>query len=345
MQVKAREKKAWPFGKLLRLVISVVLIAGIVWWLGGLGKIVAIIGGISLGWTALVVILITLDRALTTFKWGLLLKARRTPIRFLPAMKIYCASMIWGMFLPMTVGSDTIRAVSTARTGINTNEVVASIVIERVFGFLSALLVGLFSLLLLSLSGELEGRVAVIWWAALITVGSSLIALATSLSERMFHLIHNRILGRFHNNRIVANLRKFHETYMAYRKHAGTLVTFSILTIAEQLAPVAVLWFVAFDLGIHRGIIAFAIAFPLSILVTRLPIGIAGLGTFEVTFAFFLSLFGIPTVDAVAIAFTGRILEIVTLLPWWFAQVISSGGLRQTTDTMRSRGVTAQITS
>lgn len=42
--------------------------------------------------------------------------------------------------------SDTIRAVSMARTGINANEVVASIVIERVFGFVSVLLLGLCSL-------------------------------------------------------------------------------------------------------------------------------------------------------------------------------------------------------
>src|SRR5438309_95088 len=142
MHVKAPEKRRWPIGTLARLVISLVLIGCIVWWLGGLGKIAAIAGRISFGLASLAVIVSILDRALMTYKWTLLLKAKGIHLGLLTAMKIYCASMIWGMFLPTTVGADTIRAVSTARTGINANEVVASIVVERMFGFLSALLLG-----------------------------------------------------------------------------------------------------------------------------------------------------------------------------------------------------------
>ena len=112
------------------------------------GKSFAIVKRIDLALAALVIIVFMLDRALMTFKWLLLLRARGIHPHFFRAMKIYCASMVWGMFLPSTVGADTIRAVSLVRTGINTNEVVASIVIERVFGFVSTLFVGLCSLLL-----------------------------------------------------------------------------------------------------------------------------------------------------------------------------------------------------
>lgn len=345
MLTNVPEKKRWPIGTFVRLTISLVLIACIIWWLGGLGKIVAIAGRISLGWAAVVVILLTFDRALMTFKWTLLLKARGAHIRLLTAMKIYCASMIWGMFLPTTVGPDTIRAVSVARTGINPNEVVASIVIERVFGFLSVLLLCVCSLLLLSLSGELESRFIVIWWAALIMIGSTLIALATSLNEKIFHLIYDRILGRFHNNRIVAKLRKFHATYLAYRKHAGTLITFCMLTIAEQLVPVAFLWLIALALDIHLSLVPFLVAVPLSLLVSRLPIGIYGLGTFEAAFVFLLSASGLSGADAVAISFSGRILEIVAWLPWWFAHVISTGSTRPATDKAYPKPVTVEVGS
>jgi uncharacterized protein (TIRG00374 family) len=328
MPVNNSGKKRLPIAMLVRLAISLGLIGGIVWWLGGLGKIVAIAGRISVGWATVVVIVLTLDRALMALKWELLLKARGAHIGFFPALKIYCASMIWGMFLPSTVGADTIRAVSTARTGINMNEVVASIIIERVFGFLSVLLLGLCSLLLLSLSGELESRFIVIWWAALIMIGSMLVALATSLNNKVFHLIHNRVLGRFHNNRIAAKLREFHETYLAYRKHAGALATFSMLTFAEQLFPVTVIWLIAFALDIHLGLLPFLVAVPLSVLVARLPIGVSGLGTFEATFVFLLSEAGLSGADAVAISFIARILEILAWLPWWFAHVISKGPVR-----------------
>lgn len=110
--------------------------------------------------------------------------------------------------------------------------------------------------MLLSLSGALESHLIVIWWAALIMIGATLIALATSLNEKIFHLIHDRLLGRFDGHRIAQKLRQFHETYLSYRQHPGPLVTFSILTIAEQMVPVAALWLIGLALGIHLGLLA-----------------------------------------------------------------------------------------
>jgi uncharacterized protein (TIRG00374 family) len=343
MQVDVPGKKRWPIGLLVRLATSLVLLGCIVWWFGGVEKIVRTMSRVSLGLAALVVIVFMLDRALMTFKWLLLLRARGIHPRFLSTMKIYCASMVWGTFLPSTVGADTIRAVSIARTGINTNEVVASIVVERIFGFLSTLFVGLCSLLLLSLSGELESRFIVIWWAALIMIGSSLIALATSLNERVFRFVHDRFLGRFRHSRIAEKLREFHETYLEYRKHVGALVAFSMLTVAEQLVAVSLLWLIALALGIHLGLLPFLVAVPLSLLIARLPIGVYGLGTFEVTFVFLLSESGLSGADAVAISFTGRVLEILGLLPWWFAHVISTGSARPATEKMYPKPANTEI--
>jgi len=321
-------KKRWPIGMFVRLAISLLLIACIIWWLGGFGKIATIVGRISPSLTVVVVILFMFDRALMTYKWTLLLKARGFHLQLLAAMKIYCASMVWGMFLPTTVGADTIRAVGVTRAGVDANEVVASIVIERMFGFLSALLLGLCSLLLVSLSGAFEGRFMALWWAALVMIVAAILTLAASFSESVFRLTHDRLLGRFRSNRIAETLRKFHETYLAYRSNMGTLVAFSALTVGEHLLAIVLSWLIALALGIHVGILFFLIAVPLSLLISRIPISIDGLGTFEVAFAFLLSLGGISSAEAVAIAFTGRILQTLVWLPWWFAHVISTGSVR-----------------
>lgn len=44
MHVKAPETKRWPFGTQLRLAISLGLVAGIVWWLGGVARVATVIG-------------------------------------------------------------------------------------------------------------------------------------------------------------------------------------------------------------------------------------------------------------------------------------------------------------
>jgi uncharacterized protein (TIRG00374 family) len=345
MSMNVPGKKRISSGLLVRLAISLAIVAGIVWWLGGPGKIVTIVKRIDVGLAALVILVFMLDRALMTFKWLLLLRARGIHSQFFAAMKIYCASMVWGMFLPSTIGSDTIRALSIARRGINTNEVVASIVIERVFGFFATLFVGLCSLLLLSLTGELEKRFILIWWAALIMITCSILALATSLNEKVFRLVHNQFLARFRHNRIARKLKEFHETYLQYRKHPKALVIFSLLSIAEQLLAAVVLWLIALSLGIHLGVVPFLVAVPLSFLISRLPVGIYGLGTFEASFIFLLSGAGLSGADAVAISFTGRILEIMSWLPWWLGHLMSKGTERAVSENRYLKEAAAELGS
>lgn len=320
-----KPQRRWPIGLLVRLGTSVALLAGIVWWLGGVGKVAAIVGRISVSLAALVVIVVMLDRALMTFKWLGLLRAKGIHARFVPAMKLYCASTIWGMFLPATVGADAIRAVGMSRFGINANEVVASIVLERMIGFLCVLLLGLCSLILLFASGLFESRFTILWWAALAMIVSMILALAVSFSERVFDVVHHRLLGRFRDNRIVGKIRKFHEIYRTYSSNKRSLVKFASLTIAEQALTIVLVWLIAMALKIHVGVLCFAVAVPLTLLISRVPIGIEGLGTFEAAFVFFLSLAGISAADALAIAFSGRILEILGWLPWWFAHVMATG--------------------
>jgi hypothetical protein len=87
MHVKTPEKNRWPFGTLLRLAIGLGLVAGIVWWLGGVGRVATVIEHISFGWAVIVVLLFMLDRALMTFKRVWLLRARGIRCRFFAARK------------------------------------------------------------------------------------------------------------------------------------------------------------------------------------------------------------------------------------------------------------------
>jgi glycosyltransferase 2 family protein len=84
-----------------------------------------------------------------TFKWLRLLDCKKIFIPLLAGLKIYCSSMIWGMFLPSTIGSDAIRAYMKTQRGYDAKEVLASVNIERMAGFLTALLLGMASCILM----------------------------------------------------------------------------------------------------------------------------------------------------------------------------------------------------
>lgn len=317
-----------PLKLVVRIALTLLILGALLWKLGGIGEVAKWIAGLKFSYILLVLLVMTLDRLLMTYKWTRLLVARGIRLPFFQAMQIYCAAMIWGMFLPSTMGADAIRAFSTARKGIDSDEVVASIILERLIGFLSALLLGLFSLVLLSASGLLDQRFQFIWLSAVGVLLAGILAFAVSFSQKWFDFIHGRLLKRFEKNAIFRRLRQFHETYLNYQEDKASLVIFFGLTFLEQLLPILYTWLIAQGIGLDVKLLFIAGAVPLTILVSRIPISIDGLGVYDGVFALLMSLSGVAPAQAIAITFIGRILQIMVWLPWWFAYVVGSGSVR-----------------
>ena len=320
----------------LKIAVSGILIGMIVWMLGGIHEVGAEILSINPLYIIPIVALNMIDRGLMAYKWGLLLRGHGIRLPFLRGMMIYCASAIWGMFLPTTVGADVIRAYSTTRTGIDSREIVASIIVERFVGFLSAVLLAVLSLCLVTHLGYLGDRVIFVWLLGGGLLLGAVFLLIVSVSERAFLLFHDKVLHGIQHRPIAQKLREFHDTYRSFAADRRNLATFFGLTFGEQLLPILDTWLVARGMGIDVGVLYFAAALPLALLISRLPISIDGIGVFEGVFILLMSLAGLSAAQAVAIAVTSRILGTITYLPWWFAYGITTRKL-PAPDTLREK--------
>ena len=89
--------------------------------------------------TLLIVPVLLLDRLLMTYKWGLLLRAAGIHIPLWELFNIYLISGFVGSFLPVSVGADMARFYQMHRKKLDSAEVAASIVIERLLGFVAVL--------------------------------------------------------------------------------------------------------------------------------------------------------------------------------------------------------------
>ena len=312
----------------LKIVITVFLIGAIVWGLGGLREVGVQILRINPLYIIPILLLFIVDRGIMTFKWGLLLRGRGIGLPFFRGMMIYCASAVWGLFLPSTVGADAIRAYCTSRTGIDSREVVASIIVERFLGFLSALLLAVMSIVLLTHLGTLRHQAMFVWLLGGGMLLGAVLLFAATVSQRVFGFLHDKILSGFRHNRIAGKLREFHETYRSFTVDRRNIATFFGLTLVEQLVPIFDSWLIAKGMGIETGLLYFAAALPLALLISRIPISIDGLGVFDGIFILLMSMAGLSAAQAAAIAILGRILQAIALIPWWIAYVISHRNLR-----------------
>lgn len=320
------KKKTWNIA--LRIVISTSLIIFIVWHAGGVAEIVRILAGLHSLAIIGVFALCTADRALMSYKWARLLAARGLQLPLIKGMKIYCASMIWGMFLPTTVGADAIRGAIAMRLGFDGNEIFASITIERLIGFIVGVGFGLVGLALfrqVSDFGATAQYIDYIWPAATAILLVALLSFLLSFNHRTFSFVHDRLLGSVRRHKIARRLRQFHETYMGYHENKHTLMLFFVLTVIEQVIPIVESAWIAWGMGIKLSMIQISGVVILTHLLSRLPISIDGLGVFEGTFVLLFSFVGVSAAEALAIAVAGRILQTVSWIPWWLMHIAQGG--------------------
>lgn len=312
------------WSKWLRATVMLSLLAVIFWQIGDIGEIGEVLRRADLFLMLVTLVVIMLDRALMTYKWSYLLKKHGQTLPFLRGLRIYCASGIWGIALPSTVGADAIRAYLTARIGLDSKTVISSIVIERMIGFIASLLLALLSIGILNWKVELDERFIAVWWIAGLLLLVSMLLFAISFSERLFTLIYEKWLRAFSKRKILGKLKRLHETYLNYNLQKVVLVVFFVLTFLEQFFSFIIAWMIALTLEIDVGLIFMAGVIPLALLLSRLPISIDGIGVFEAVFILAMSLAGVSPAEAVTIAFSARFLQILAWAPWWLAHMLEN---------------------
>jgi len=271
---------------------------------------------------------VLLDRLLMTYKWAQLLRAQGHRLPMLAGMRIYCASMLWGVVLPTTVGADAVRGVLTAKRGIGGADVAASILVERMIGFLAALMLALVSLMLLRASGMFDSRYDHAFFAGASLLLGALAMIALALNPATLGAITARLPMALRQSSAIRLLERLAKAYRSLEAARGTIAAFIALTVIEQLFGVTITWVLARGFGISVDVLTLLAIVPIATLISRVPVSIDGLGVYETAFATLMVLAGVPPATSVAIALAGRAIQLLVVLPWWLAQALTSGELR-----------------
>lgn len=279
-------------------------------------------------WALVALGVFTLDRVLMSYKWGLLLAIRGYTVTLTERLMVYCSSMMWGLALPSTVGADGIRILLVRRFGVRVDDALATILVERGLGFVSALLMGVMSLLLLRFvvpdAREYDTPLLVGIVSLLVAIAILLLSFSSKAVSSVLRLLPTRV-AQSSAARLITRL---HEAYRSLASDRRRLVLFFGLTVAEQLLITVCYGLVALALQLKFNAVFVLAAVPLAILISRLPISIDGLGVYEGIFIAVMTLGGMRPNDSLALSLAARVFQIVVWLPWWLMLVARIGGLR-----------------
>jgi uncharacterized protein len=262
---------------------------------------------------ALVLALLTCDRILMALKWRLLLGIGGAHLPALSVIRIYYQSWLIGAVLPSHLGGDILRAHLVARrTGV-AHPVFASVVMERVIGFVSAVNWAI-----------LGGGVLLYWlepdlWPIWLGLGVLALLAFNGLFLGSLHTsVHGFALGllaRYRQRKLIGILHTFYGAYADFSCYPKTLFANFLLTVLEHGLQLLIIFTIATSLGVQTERIVFFAAAAVQTLLLRLPIAPDGWGTGELAAIAVFGLIGISAAAAFTISMLNHVLGLVAGLP------------------------------
>jgi hypothetical protein len=297
------------FPRALRTAVAIALTAYVV-WKADPATIVSVSAGADLVWIGAAVALVIVDRALNAYRWVVLLRAltpgSRPPLA--DVMRIFFVSSFVGNFLP-SIGGDVYRAYQLARLDVRPAQAAASVLMDRVLGVLSMVMVAAVSLLFLTRI-DVPGAVP----ALLAAAAGCAAAAAAVFSERAAALLVT-MAGWLRSGRVSHIARGLTDAVRRYADHHGALISVLTFSVGVQVLRILQAYCLGRSLAIGEPLPLYFALIPLITLIMQVPITIAGLGTTQFAFERLFGYAGVAAPPAVALSILFLALGTVGNLP------------------------------
>lgn len=296
--------------RLLRLLVAVGLTAFVVYQ-SHPAAILRATAGADLRWIGLAIALVLVDRTLMALRWIDLLSAL-TPgsrPRFPVVLRIFFVSSFVSNFVP-GVAADMYRAYALARRDVQLAESTASVLMDRVLGVLSMVVVGACALLA---APDVGVERSVLLGLGVAFAGCAAAAMVV-FSERAATIVLAavNILPSRAVHRISASLM---DAVRRYARHHRELARVLVMSVAVQVLRILQAWCLGVALAISVPLAAYFVFLPIILVIMQIPITVNGFGTTQLAFERLFVSAGAPAPEVVALSFLFLILGMVGTLP------------------------------
>ena len=291
----------------LRIVVSVGMLAFLLTKIEDQGEVLPTWSTSTALWLTGAVLLTLLSIVLSALRWQTVLAAIGQPARFNRLLSHYLAGQFVANVLPTTIGGDVLRVSRLARDNGHLPDSFASVVLERLTGWL---VLPLITFLGLALNPPLQDLGPATQLAFSLACGTlvALVLLIAAVAAKRFGEIDAEKGWKRSLAAVSLGLQ---------RLRSRPRQAFAIIAVgfAYQLVLIAAAVMAARALGIPAaGPTALLAFFPAVAIAQVLPISIAGFGVREGLFVLFLKPLGVPTAQAVALGILLYLLNLVVSL-------------------------------
>ena len=264
--------------------------------------------------------LVVLDRVLMAYRWLTLLapldRSPRPPLG--TVMRIFFVSTFVGTFLPASVGGDAVRAYGLSKEGVGGVDAVASVLMDRLLGVVSILVVAIAGALL---ARDLIDIRALFPALAVLTI-ACVAALAVVFSPRAAVAVAGVLAllprGRETGARLVTAIQRYASLHLP-------MANVLLCSIAVQVLRVLQTYCLGLALGLTVPLGVYFALVPIILLIVLMPITINGIGTTQAGFVWLFGRAGVASAPAFALSVLFLVIAVVGNLPGAVLYLIGKG--------------------
>lgn len=278
---KDRSKLIRLFGTLLSLFLLYFYVRKQDW-----DQLMAAAFSISIPTILVVLFFFFLVQLFNSIRWWMLLRSVQIPLAFGHVFRLSLISIFSSNFLPSTIGGDLVRLLAVSVNVEKKEEAAASVIIDRLLGLISRLV-------LLPLS----------------------LPLLVSASPEFLHAVSPVLLpGRTWIEKLKNQLKKIVGAFGFWLKHPQTLLSALLISWIGLTIYICGIWLVARELDIQVTVLNVAAVMGVTYFITLLPISLNGLGLRELGMVTLYAFYGATLEQATALAVITRVLVMMVSL-------------------------------
>jgi len=256
------------------------------------------------------VALYLLAQIVSTLRWRCLLQAEQINLSTWRVFLLYLEGMFFNLMLPTAIGGDIVRGYQIFRLTQQKDSSVASILVERLSGYVALIMIACIALIL----GYSHVHDPVTVWLTVASAAGIIGIIAGLLNDQLqilfFRLLNRTGLGRFHEV-----LQRFYGALRRYWKHRRALLQAVGLSLILQSLVIMIFYLISRSLNLSVPLRYFFLFVPLISVVSMLPISVAGLGVREGGSVYFFAKVGLDSAGAISLSLL------------WFAVTACCSGL------------------
>lgn len=230
-------------------------------------------------------------------RWQMLLKAAGIQASLKKLITSFSGGIFFSIFLPSTIGGDVVKTADLAGHTRKTKEVIATVFLDRLSGYIGLVFV---ILLALFLGRELVRDKVVI--SSVIVIVVLLFVILLVLFNGVIYAKIAKFLTAPGAGKIKEAIGDLHSEIHIFRHRKKTILYNLILSFFIQIIMPISVYFIALSLGIKIKFFYFLVFLPIIGAITLLPIAIGGLGLRENLFVVYFAKAGVIKQLAVAMS-------------------------------------------